>query len=385
MTKEILLRSSWQDVNIGDIAHTPALLALLERYIPEASVTVWASPGITEEVIAMEHQRFPSVRFVKGSAAGNPEVRAAVLRADFFLHGSGPSLVGGREAAEYMNLTGRDFGVFGITYRPDDAPLLDKASFVYFRDSISLERARADGVHAPVMEFGPDAAFATDLRNDGKADAFLLECGLKPKHFVCCIPRLRITPYWKIKDGAVYNPESDALNNRFKEQDHRYLRAAIMRIIDETGADVLVCPEDKSQMAVGQEMILDKLPAVYRSRVVLRKNYWLTDEALSVYRRSLALFGNEMHSPIMCVGNHIPAAVCRWEQQTSKGFMWRDIGLGNWLFDSDAGIDDAKFADTILDMVIHQEEAVRKTDEALARVQALYKTMIGNVRRTLGL
>ena len=42
----ILLRSSWQVVNIGDIAHTPGVLALLERYIPEAEVVLWASGGI---------------------------------------------------------------------------------------------------------------------------------------------------------------------------------------------------------------------------------------------------------------------------------------------------------------------------------------------------
>lgn len=30
----ILLRSSWQVVNIGDIAHTPGVLALIEKHIP---------------------------------------------------------------------------------------------------------------------------------------------------------------------------------------------------------------------------------------------------------------------------------------------------------------------------------------------------------------
>jgi hypothetical protein len=42
-----------------------------------------------------------------------------------------------------------------------------------------------------------------------------------------------------------------------------------------------------------------------------------------------------MHSPILCIGNGIPAIVCRWEEQTSKGIMWRDIGLGEWLFNCD--------------------------------------------------
>lgn len=42
-----------------------------------------------------------------------------------------------------------------------------------------------------------------------------------------------------------------------------------------------------------------------------------------------------MHSPIKCIGAGIPAIVCRFREQTSKGIMWRDIGLGEWLFDLD--------------------------------------------------
>ena len=34
----ILLRSSWQTVNIGDIAHTPGVLRLLNKHIPEADM-----------------------------------------------------------------------------------------------------------------------------------------------------------------------------------------------------------------------------------------------------------------------------------------------------------------------------------------------------------
>jgi len=34
----ILLVSGWQDVNIGDIGHTPGLLHILETFIPKATV-----------------------------------------------------------------------------------------------------------------------------------------------------------------------------------------------------------------------------------------------------------------------------------------------------------------------------------------------------------
>ena len=67
----ILLRSSWQIVNIGDIAHTPGVLTLIERTLPKAEVRLWASGDLSEEVIAMEHRRFPQLQIVKGSIGAN--------------------------------------------------------------------------------------------------------------------------------------------------------------------------------------------------------------------------------------------------------------------------------------------------------------------------
>ena len=39
----ILLRSSWQSVNIGDVGHTPGALNILEKHFPEAELMLW--PG----------------------------------------------------------------------------------------------------------------------------------------------------------------------------------------------------------------------------------------------------------------------------------------------------------------------------------------------------
>jgi polysaccharide pyruvyl transferase WcaK-like protein len=41
--------------------------------------------------------------------------------------------------------------------------VLSGARFVYFRDSKSLELAKQRGCTAPLMEFGPDGAFATSM------------------------------------------------------------------------------------------------------------------------------------------------------------------------------------------------------------------------------
>lgn len=155
-----------------------------------------------------------------------------------------------------------------------------------------------------------------------------------------------------------------------KEHDHLPHRQAIIDVIRQTDMKVLVCPEDRTQMAVGKEMLYDPLPDDVKARVVWRPDYWLTGEAISTYVRSAGLFGNEMHSPIMSIGNGIPAIVCRWAEQTSKGFMWRDIGLDDWLFDFDNEDDVRRLPQTVLVMAKDPEAAKQKAAMARDFVQA---------------
>ncbi len=390
----ILLRSSWQVVNIGDIAHTPGVLALIEKLIPEAEVRLWASGDLSKEVMAMEHVRFPKLRIVKGTLgasgrASNAELGEAVAWCDFLLHGSGPSFVAHKDVAAFVRHTGKPFGVYGITYGggADAAQreLMGQAKFLFFRDSASLAQARSDGVACPVMAFGPDGAFACDLRDDAPAAAFLRAHGLEDGKFLCCIPRLRNTPYWKIRNKPM-DAEADrkhARNEAMKEHDHAPLRAAICAVVRETGLKVLICPEDMSQMAVGKEMLVDKLPEDVRKSVVWHEDFWLTAEALSTYVRSAGLFGLEMHSPIMCIGNGVPAIVCRFAEQTSKGFMWRDIGLGEWLFDFDNEADLARLAPAALQMVKDPAGTRAKVAKARAFVAGCQRETMGVVKSHL--
>lgn len=381
----ILLRSSWQVVNIGDIAHTPGVLALIEQHLPDAEVRLWASGDLSPEVMDMEHRRFPNLKIVKGriDSKGKPsgkELAEAIEWSDFLLHGSGPSLVARKDVEAFVKHTGKPFGVFGITrgsfFGTDDKAILDQARFVFFRDSVSLRQAKQDGIVSPVMEFGPDGAFACDLENDQAAAAYLQANGLEDGKFLCCLSRLRYTPYWTIpsKKRAI-DSKRHARNEAMKEHDHHALREAIIAVVRESPLKVLLCPEDMTQMAVGKEMFYDQLPADVKERVVWRKDFWLTDQALSTYRRSAGLFGSEMHSPIMAVGNGMPAIVCRFEEQTSKGFMWRDIGLGDWLFDLDVEADHARIKPAVFELAKHPEAARAKTAKARARVAGLQKHM----------
>jgi hypothetical protein len=140
---------------------------------------------------------------------------------------------------------------------------------------------------------------------------------------------------------------------------------------------VLICPEDETQMALSKEMLFDKLPDDVKANVVWRRDFWLTGEALSTYIRSAGLFGAEMHSPIMCIGNGIPAIVCRWAEQTTKGLMWRDIGLGDWLFDLDKDDEIARVAETVLAMAKDPAGAKAKAAKARDFVMNRFTTSMG--------
>ena len=366
----ILLRSSWQTVNIGDIAHTPGVLALCEKYLPEVEVRLWAS-NVGDGVKEMIQRRFPNVQIILSS--DTLALKKAFTECDFLLHGSGPYLVADKDVDRWIKETGKPFGVYGITLSEapaDIVRILNQAKFVFFRDTVSLELAKSKGIKAPIMEFGPDGAFGCDVRNDTAALKFMAETGLEEGKFLCVIPKYRRTPYWEIPSKKTpYNEATDKRNQEMKEHDLKPYRDAIIALVRETPMKVLICPEDMTQVKLGREMLYDPLPEDVKPKVVWRNRFWLTDEALSVYVRSAGFFGLEQHSPIMCIGNGIPALLGRFEEQTSKGYMWYNIGLKDWFFDSDKPNQMDMLTSTVLSLAKNPEAAHQKTIKAKELVE----------------
>lgn len=369
--KTVLLCSSWQTFNIGDIAHTPGVLAIFEKQLPQVEVILWphdVANGV-REILQKRFLRYPIVQ-------SDEAVAAAFKKADLLVHGSGPSLVGRQNIVKWREETDKPYGIYGITFpgiyaaknqvikaTPLDIELVNHAAFAFFRDSVSLQFAKDAGITCPVMEFGPDGTFAVDLHNDEAALLFMKTHGLEEGKFMCCIPRYRFTEEWLAKGkNRPYRQDHVDYNNKMKDHDNSPLRDAITAVVRQTDMKVLICPEDETHVALGKSLLLDKLPDDVKKRVVWRDHYWLTDEALSTYKRSAGLFGLEMHSPIICIGQGVPAVVCRFYEQSTKGFMWRDIGLGDWLFD----MDDSEQVQRIVPTVL----AIAKDPEA-ARAKAL--------------
>lgn len=330
----ILLRSSWQTVNIGDIAHTPGMLALLEKYRPQAEVTLWPSSvdrGVEEILLA----RFPKLKIAKSKA----EREAALAECDFFLHGSGPSLVGVKELT-LAQKAGKPYGIGGVTLTDveikDQRELLAGAKFVFLRDTDSLRAVQASGITGPKIGFGPDATFAIDLRDDNAAAALLKQHNMEPGKFLCAIPRLRYTPYWEIHpERTKPNPERIRINEEFAEKDHAKLRDGITAWVRKTKLRVLLTPEMTYAVPLLKTLLFDKLPDDVKPHVSFMDRYWVTPEACSVYAQAAAIVSMEQHSPIMAIASGVPAVLVRQPTDTRKGRMWYDLKMNDWVFEVD--------------------------------------------------
>jgi len=377
----ILLVSGWQDINIGDIAHTPGLLNVLETFLPEAKIILWKR-SFSKEVEEMLQKNFPRINLIHGnvnanSEVENEEVRKAFIEADIMIHGSGPSIVGKTNLEAWVKATGKPFGIFGTTIQAIDKSLeelLKKAQFIYTRETASLKVLEASGIKGDTVFFVPDATFFLSLKNEEKAISFLREKGLEEKKFICVVPRLRRTPYYKV-NPASYTDEQvkaiDDLNNSKKEEDHSKLREAMITWVRKTGNKVLVCPEMTYQVDIMDELLIDPLPDDVKP-LVFKRGYWFPDEAASVYSRAFAVLSFECHSPIIALRNNTPAFYLRQPEDTIKGQMYYDLGIKEWVFEIEqtSGSD---ISDRLMEVVLDPGKANRKIKTIQKEVRKLFK------------
>lgn len=369
----ILLRSSWQSVNIGDIGHTPGALGVLWKHIPQARITLWPGKlGYGSRELLL--RAFPRLQIAEGTVDGQgkpttPELAQAWQEADLYLSGSGSGFPASNHAIAFHRATNKPVGVFGVSadpisgigngriaeggtlnelsakalaLRPDHlAPelryIIDRASFFFCRDTISRDYLKAQKVKTRVVEFGPDAQLGMTLRDDTKGFTWLAAHGLQEDKFICVIPRLRYTPYYRV-DGRPRTPDDDvrdAINDRTTEKDHAKLREAIVAYVRNTGNKVMACAEMTYQVEMAKQVLVDPLPAEVKKNMVWRDTYWLPDEAASIYSKAQAVMSVECHSPLIALHNGTPGIYVRQPTDTCKGQMYRDFGAGDWLVEID--------------------------------------------------
>lgn len=389
----VMIVSGWQDVNIGDIAHTPGLIGLIKKRLPDVKIILWKrNPSAMVEDMMYRH--YPDVKVIHGDVDGDlpqsESVREAFADADFFIHGSGPSVV----AADYLQAwaarVDKPFGLFGVTIEditPELKATLNKASFIFTRETASIKVLNNNGIKGDYIRFAPDATFALEIHDDQKANKFIEANKLEAKKFICVIPRLRLTPYHKLRtNNAGWSEErirkTDEINNKYKELDHAKVREAMIAWVRTTGNKVVVCPEMIYQVDIIDELLINPLPDDVKPNVV-KHGYWLPDEAASLYREAHTIVSLECHSPIIAIANGTPAFYLRQPEDTIKGQMYYDLGLDNWTFEIMESTG-KQIADRLLQVNADYETSKRTVSSALSKVETQYdssfRTMIARVQ-----
>jgi hypothetical protein len=365
----ILLREALQFENIGDSGRVPGTIRLMYQYLPEATITLWPWQ-LHERERELLLRAFPGLCIAEGEVddsgmASTPALAAAWRAADIFITPA-------RHAKTFQvwAKTGKPYGFFGSHFDPvsgrttlrdggtleelreasaklpadhfdghyKSRAIYDGASFLFARDTYSLLYLKGQKLRTPLMEFGLDGTFGIAVRDEKRAQSWLRHIGAEEGKFICVLPRLRYTPYYRVKDlpRDEGDYELDAINAKHAARDHAPLRDLITLWVRETGLKVLLCPEMTYEIAVAKEHLLDPLPADVKPNVIWRDTFWLADEAASVYARAVAVVSAECHSPIIALSQGTPAFYVRNPADTVKGQMFRDLGLQDWVFESSA-------------------------------------------------
>lgn len=402
----ILLKSSWNDMNIGDIGHTPGTLRLLERYVPEAQVVLWhATPRpVTEALVA---KNFPKVKLVSGEfAPDKPDspVMKAFNEANLYIHNSGMPMNYGLFSYEWTapmgNLTPMlycyerniPFGLYGQSFDKFASPsdlifrdVLNRAAFIYTRDKDSLNYLQENKFKPAVLEFGPDGCFGIDVRDEEKGLAYLKQTGLEPGKFLAVVIRTNTAPLDGHGKSSFLNPANPTPEQQAQNRDWMAKTGAVItNWVRKTGQQVLIAPESVKETKYGRTMLYDTLPDDVKPRVVFRDTFWSADEAMSVYARAHTVYGMEPHSLIMALALGVPVIHARSIWHGRKGWMFRDIGLNEWLFDINTTSADTM--NTTL-MQIHQNypKAKEKARMAMQVVADRQKASMQVVRKLVKL
>lgn len=360
----LALVSGWQTVNIGDVAHTPGALAALRRFGPDdLKLTLWAHT-LDDDARRLLDRYFGEVEVIEDRPGPDGELTPTLERlfaeADLLIHGSGPSLVARRQLAVWAERTTKPYGIFGVTVGltydplrpypttleraaamidavegdlldPEERTLLDHASFVYCRETLSLRFLQGQEIATPALEFGPDATTIFDVVSDGHGVDFLTSYGLEPGRFLCAVPRQRFTPYFRIH-GYAPEPEDlrkSAYSEAYLDSDLEVLRQAVIEWVRSTGQPAIIVPEMTYEVELAQRHLAGRFPADVADRVRILPRFWDLTEAAAVYRQAAAVVSMECHSPLIALAEGTPALYLRQPTDTIKGEMYADLGLAD--------------------------------------------------------
>ncbi len=393
---KLMLYSGWNTKNIGDQGHTPGTLRYLDSHFPEAKISLWLS-STNDETVAMLKNRFPNITIVRGSInreakADHPDLQAAFDEADLFIQNSGMSynaFWNPPHILETCNTHNKPICLYAQSFdglREEDKDhmikQLSQAAAIYCRDNESYYFLRGIGVNSPILEFGPDGCFGIDLLNDKKAFSFMDQHGLESKKFLVVIIRTNSSASKKPSgtSGNRLNPADPTSDEeRQNELWASKLRGIITHWVNETGLKVMLAPEVEKEIVHSKRLLYDRLPSDIQAKVVHKAEWWNMDEASSIYKQAHTVVSMEPHSLIMSLAHRTPVIHLFSKKHGFKAWMFRDIGLPEWLYNIDE-VPVQRPIKALMDIHSNYNRAVTKVDRAITFVEQRSKEMVHDIK-----
>jgi polysaccharide pyruvyl transferase WcaK-like protein len=284
---------------------------------------------------------------------------------------------------------GRRYGLFGQSFFPtmvqgegaeERIELLNAAAFIYTRETKTLSILQSAGVKAA---FGPDGCFGIDVRDDERGLATMKKLGLVQKKFITVMIRTNTPKYPGVDD-----PRPEKLNplhptpQQIADDERRAakFRELVTLWVKRTGHKVLIAPETIKEMGHNKRLIHDPLPPEIQKHVVNLEYFWNADEAASIFARAHTIVCHEPHSPIIALANGTPIIHTYSEFHSPKCWMFKDIGLPEWLLEMDETPVE-KIAETLFAIDADYPAAQAKVKKAMAYV---HECFVGSMKHVKG-
>ncbi len=305
-------------------------------------------------------------RLDEAGRAADPDLEAAVAAADIMVVGSGAGVNAGADLLRFHARTKKPIGIFGASTdacnftkcadgeASTDVQALRACARVHPRAHAvrQLDGEDVDGPDGAVRDnpktavdeainrapitvdlrglhkaFVPDTTFAFAVRDDAAAERFMKTHGLQDGRFVCVLPRHRWTPN---NSPTRQGGSREVYNTLYAQEDHDKVQVAITTYVRNTGNKVALVPETIYALDVLGPWLKDGLPADVRGHVVVMDRFWLPDAAQSLFARAQAVVSLENHSPLLAAAAGTPFVMVHQPEDSFKGDMFIDIGLGDW-------------------------------------------------------
>jgi len=286
------------------------------------------------------------------------------------------------------------FGVYGQTYpprfvnNPEQASRsierINRASFFFCREKETLGLLQKAGASCPNLAFVPDGAFGIDVRDDAKALETMRRLDLEDRKFITI--QLRTTTPAHLPDELPpgYDPKWNLRPPNVQLDTGRAVKyiELIVQWVRKTGGRVLIAPEAKKEIDHNRRYLYAPLPEDVKPHVANMDHFWNVDEAASIFARAHTVICHEPHSPIIALANGTPFIHTHSAEHGPKSYMFRDIGLGDWLFDHDT-TPASRMIETLFAIGADYPAARRKAAKAMEQVHGLRKWSMSAVRAVL--